>query len=237
MRRSWQRSRQDWSAVPREARELWFRTLAWGYVLGALASAGLVALARWWMPRGLARWDEAALRALVAEAPVSFGYAIVIQEVGGATLLVVMALFGAGAAVWVGRPLRAMSFVVAFLMNGPLILLGWELWSRARPVLVAGGIASPGGLHSFPSGHVAQATALYGVMIGVWIAAAHRPAERIVAAALLLTMIGLVALGRLRLGVHWPSDIAAGLLIGGLWAGVVLRALLRAESLTRRLRP
>jgi membrane-associated phospholipid phosphatase len=38
-----------------------------------------------------------------------------------------------------------------------------------------------------------------------------------------------VAFARLGLGTHWPSDIVAGAVIGGLWLAVVMHALRRAE--------
>lgn len=58
--------------------------------------------------------------------------------------------------------------------------------------------------YSFPSGHAATAFA------AAWILAARFPRWRWP----LLALASLVALSRVVLGAHWPSDIAAGALIG-----------------------
>lgn len=96
---------------------------------------------------------------------------------------------------WLGIPL-------AVLVTG---LLKW-LVGRARPAealqlfeLEAGDIG-----RSFPSGHAAAAFALAGVLSWRW------PKGRWVWRSLAF----LVALSRVALGLHWPSDVAAGALVG-----------------------
>ena len=55
-----------------------------------------------------------------------------------------------------------------------------------------------------------------------WWIVSIRPREkwRWVVAALGLTIALLVALSRLYLGVHWPTDVVAGMLIAFSWIGV-----------------
>ena len=65
---------------------------------------------------------------------------------------------------------------------------------------------------SFPSGHTlvvaAFATAIALSATRAW------PARRTLAVALAVTWVGLVALSRLVLGVHWPTDVLAAACIG-----------------------
>lgn len=73
---------------------------------------------------------------------------------------------------------------------------------------------------SFPSGHTAGATLLYGLIVVLLRPGCGSVALRaglIVAAA---TMIVLVAVSRVMLGVHFPSDCAAAVIEGLLWLAI-----------------
>lgn len=84
----------------------------------------------------------------------------------------------------------------------------WLLDARVVPVGVSVHAASG---YSFPSGHTAAATAVYGAL-AVWFV---RPGRRWVcwAAALL---ISLVAVSRLYLGVHTPADVLTSMALGAM---------------------
>ena len=80
--------------------------------------------------------------------------------------------------------------------------------------LFAEGAPGTGGW-SFPSGHMARAVVIYGLLAFVVARLAGRPLPRLlapVAAALLLVAM---AFDRLYLAVHWESDVIGGLLLGG----------------------
>ena len=73
---------------------------------------------------------------------------------------------------------------------------------------------------SFPSGH-AMLSAVVFLTLGALVSR-FAPRRRIkvwaIGAAVLLTL--LVGVSRVYLGVHWPSDVAAGWCLGGAWAAV-----------------
>lgn len=79
---------------------------------------------------------------------------------------------------------------------------------------------------SFPSEHTLQATAFYGALLIVFLhgGSSRRRAVSLVAATTVL-VLG-VALSRVYLGVHYPSDVAGGALLGASWAVITTSLLL-----------
>lgn len=88
---------------------------------------------------------------------------------------------------------------------------------RARPVVEDAVSHAPG--YSFPSGHAANtAAAATAVTIAIWPALPSRAAKAAVVAPATAAVV-VTALDRVMLGVHFPSDVAAGVLLG---SGLVL---------------
>lgn len=87
---------------------------------------------------------------------------------------------------------------------------------------------------SFPSGHTAAAVALYGciAILVLWIYG-RRPATRAVVAVACCIPV-YVGLSRLYRGMHYPSDVLAGALTGGLWLMLVISTLLPRRASTGR---
>lgn len=107
------------------------------------------------------------------------------------------------------------------------MLVGWT-WSpllkrrfrRGRPDLWAPLATETS--HSFPSGHATMATIFFGAAGMALARLVPHPAGRLgilLAAALLILA---VALSRVYLGVHWLSDVLAGILLGVVWLAVCL---------------
>lgn len=75
---------------------------------------------------------------------------------------------------------------------------------------------------SFPSGHVANATLLYGVVAALLIGRFRAGPIRLGAALAAALIVATVALSRLVLGAHHPSDVLAAVLVGVAWLALCL---------------
>ena len=226
-RETWNTFRHDWSQTPAAAKRRWLATLAVGFAASAALVAGITGLART-NEAALTARDEQALRQ-IERGPVSFSDAILLESFGNLAYMVPLTLAAAVVAARARRPLLALTFPLAYVLQRPLVLLGWWMWNRQRPRLIAGGIAAPG-LHSFPSGHVALMLAVYGLLAWLWARSTRSTAERAAAVLLLALLLLTVGWARLRLGSHWPSDVVAGYVIGAAWLTTVVLSLKRAES-------
>jgi undecaprenyl-diphosphatase len=130
-------------------------------------------------------------------------------------------LIAGSAALWLAwrRRRGAALLLIALLLSERLIVeLLKKLVGRDRP--------DPAGhldaVHSlaFPSGHSANAMTL-GLGLALLLTPPGGARAAAVAAALLFAL--LVGVSRMVLGVHWPSDVAGGWLLGALWTVLLVR--------------
>jgi len=70
---------------------------------------------------------------------------------------------------------------------------------------------------AFPSGHVSAIAAFTGIVIVLLVMLVRRANIRRLLGAAMIVVAGLVALDRVLLGRHYPSDVAAGALLGAAW--------------------
>ena len=71
---------------------------------------------------------------------------------------------------------------------------------------------------SFPSGHATQSTAFLVALVCMSRSGPVRAAATLVAGVLVCT----IGASRVYLGVHYPTDVAAGIILGGAWAAGVI---------------
>lgn len=75
---------------------------------------------------------------------------------------------------------------------------------------------------SFPSGHAMNSTLFYGALLLLIGCHLRSPILRWGWIVLMLTLVMLTGISRIALGVHYPSDVLAGWLIGSLWLAFCL---------------
>ena len=110
-----------------------------------------------------------------------------------------------------GSPTRAAWAFVTMMVAWNLQLVLKEVVRRARPIVADPIERAPG--FSFPSGHVANATAIAtAIALLLWPFLGRRGRVTVVGAGAVL--VGVTCLDRVFLGVHFPSDATAGVLFG-----------------------
>ncbi len=171
----------------------------------------------------LGSFDSAGLRYFRTEPDtVPWGPPVLIEVVHGWTALggtLLLNLCGtiAVAALLLARWRRKAAVLAATMLSGwAFNTLMKSLVGRPRPIIVSH-LTEAGGL-SFPSGHSFNSAAVY---LSIALALASLSARRrvrwsLIAGAALVS--ALIAVSRIWLGVHYPSDAIAGWLGGTAWA-------------------
>ena len=178
------------------------------------------AVLRWILPH-----RDPALDAIMLEI-TSLGTASVATMVVG-----VAALF-----LWLNKHKHSaiLLFVSTFggvILNN-LLKLGF---SRPRPEIIPW--AAKATFYSFPSGHAMSATVVYSTV--AYLAArlqrthAARAAIMFIAAIIIFIICG----SRVYLGVHYPSDVIAGVIVGLAWASFCMATLEAIQLYARRNAP
>ncbi|MBG0826558.1 phosphatase PAP2 family protein [Planomonospora sp. ID67723] len=111
-----------------------------------------------------------------------------------------------------GWPRLAIWSVVTITASGLLNLAVKELVDRARPILPDPVTWAPGA--SFPSGHAMAAATGTSMLVLLLLPVLKRRGPRLIAWAVALVITVFVAYSRVALGVHWVSDVVAGVALG-----------------------
>lgn len=160
--------------------------------------------------------------------------ALDITSLGSDTVLGLAVFFVGGFLVLQGLWRRAL-FVVAASLGGWFLQASLkQLFQRARPEVVPH-LREVMSL-SFPSGHALQSAVVYLTLGALLMRIAERRLTKLycMTVAVLATM--LVGISRVYLGVHYPTDVLAGWLLGLSWALVcwmIERSLERQAGLKR----
>lgn len=117
------------------------------------------------------------------------------------------------------------------LLNGALKLV----YHRARPSVFAWQTEAMSS--SFPSGHAMSATVVYGTVAYLVIRLQKHHWAKMLTLTGTVMLILLVCLTRLYLGVHYPSDVIGGMIVGLAWAAFCMATLEASLVLARRRAP
>lgn len=139
-----------------------------------------------------------------------------ITAVGGVTVLTVLTVIVTGYLLMTRK--AAMAALVAVAVSGGALVSTMlkGSFNRPRPDIVPHLVE----VHtaSFPSGHAMNSAVVF-LTLGALLARTHQAyavQAYIIGVSILLTLT--IGFSRVYLGVHWPSDVLAGWVVGGAWA-------------------
>jgi membrane-associated phospholipid phosphatase len=156
-------------------------------------------------------------------------FMIAISEIGFPKLSVPLTIGVAGIFLALRFRLEAI-FILLTASSNLLNELVKRLIKRPRPtkelVTVVRVINEP----SFPSGHVMHYTNFFGLLIYLLLTNWRSGKLRNILIAICTVLIVFIGPSRVYLGAHWPSDVMAGYIYGGLWFGGIMALYLRIKS-------
>ena len=186
-------------------------------LVGAAYGAWVSAAGNWDIGRA---WERAVLEAFQASLPLPLDVAMLVLPWLGTNVTLIPAVLVAAA--WLDRWRRRRDLAVHLIVveigsytANPLLKF---LFSRERPDLweKRGQFA----WSSYPSGHaIASVAVLLTVAWLLWRERRWRWPWAVAAALMLVSLYS-----RLYLGIHWPSDVIGGVLVGVVWLGATMAA-------------
>ena len=130
-----------------------------------------------------------------------------------------------------GMTPAALAFAVVGVVIGGVALgadftIG-EIVGRSRPLAL-----DASSEHSYPSGHFFASTVLFGIAGFLAVYYGLKKELLIPTLTILLALALAVGFARIFLQAHWPSDVAAGFLLGAFWTQVLATAIVYARGVT-----
>ncbi len=157
--------------------------------------------------------------------------ALEITALGTGTVVIMMTLV-AGMFLWLTGQRRPAALLTVATIGGLALNLILKLhYHRPRPQVFAWGANAVSS--SFPSGHAMNAVIVYGTIAYLAARLTSRLAARVITQVLAVIVVVAICTSRLYLGVHYPSDVLGGVIIGAAWAIFCMATLESAQRLRK----
>ena len=195
-----------------------FAILGVGFVVAALTGSAFLYVAELMREQNpyLESVDQAVWRwARGVRDPGATGFFVAFTYLGTGVGLGLVVLIVSAVLLLRGHP-RWTLFLMVTALGGGLLNHGLKLiFARSRPDMADALWRSHS--YAFPSGHAMGSLVVFGAMAYLVMRASASWRVRSAAVALALTVVGAISFSRIYLGVHWLSDIVAGVSAGLVW--------------------
>ncbi|MEO5589426.1 MAG: phosphatase PAP2 family protein [Gemmatimonadaceae bacterium] len=207
-----------------------------GVVIAVILTLGFGEFAETVMAGKTQAFDESVLQWMGAHhTGLLDGAMLEITALGTGTVVLMIVCISALFLALTRHRYSALLLVVA-TAGGLLLNLALKLFfDRPRPHIIVWGTNAVSS--SFPSGHAMSATIVYSTVAYLAARLFHRAWQRWLTMIFAMIVIILISLSRLYLGVHYPSDVVAGAVIGLAWAAFCMATLEGIQRLATRHQP
>ncbi|HEX9311106.1 MAG TPA: phosphatase PAP2 family protein [Gemmatimonadaceae bacterium] len=198
--------------------------LVGGLIVAAAGTAVFVALAGHVRSGSTQAFDDAVIRWMGAHHSKSLD-AIMVELTALGTAMVVLTIVAVASLFLVLTQHKYSAILLLASTFGGIVLDGvLKLgFNRPRPAIFISDVRTFSS--SFPSGHAMSAAIVYSTVAYLAARLHRRRWARWLVMIAAFILIALISISRLYLGVHYPSDVIAGLAIGLAWAGFCMATL------------
>ena len=237
------RLRLFWDVLYRGLRVSYGHAHSFGTALGMfLVFGAVIAIAGTWAFAELAKlvsrgytqpFDDAVLRWMQRHQTPWLESAMLEITMLGTWIVVLSIVSIAALFLWLTRHRYSAALLLVATAGGiglnNILKVGF---SRPRPHVFEWGttVAS----WSFPSGHAMSATVVYMTVAYLAARLQKRHVARLATLAVAAVIVAAICFSRLYLGVHYPSDVLAGVIIGLSWAAFCMATLEAIQRFAKR---
>jgi len=198
--------------------------LVGGLIIAIIGTALFVALASYVRSGGSQAFDESVIRWLAAHHTEGLDAAMLeITALGTGIVVMMVVVVAALFLVLVDYKFSAILLLASTfggLVLNAVLKLGFN---RPRPSIVVPAVHAVSS--SFPSGHAMSAAIVY-TTVAYLAARLHKSSwARWLVMTAAFIVIALISISRMYLGVHYPSDVLAGVVVGLAWAAFCMATL------------
>ena len=207
--------------------------LVFGALVAAIATSLFAKLAHAVRGGHTQAFDEAVLRWMERHQSPWLEQVMVEITMLGTWIVVLSIVSIAGLFLWLTRHKYSAALLLVSTIGG--IVLDNILkvgFSRPRPRIFEWGTTVSS--YSFPSGHAMSATVVYVTVAYLAARLQKTHSARLATLAAAAVIIATICFSRLYLGVHYPSDVVAGVIMGLGWASFCMATLEVIQKFAKR---